>query len=116
MDTHDFEERFFGFLDRHGFPRPLTNVDVETHIGTQNVDYLWPAQRLIAELDGFGAHGTRPAFRNDRRRDRALRIVGWNPNRLVWEDLDDEPALAQELRALSRSCLPGVGDPAHGAG
>ena len=113
---NDFEERFFDFLDRHGFPRPQTNVDIETRIGTLNVDYAWPAERLIIELDGFGAHGTRPAFRRDRRRDRAIRIAGWNPNRLVWEDLDDEPALACELRALSGSDRPDAPNPADKAG
>lgn len=37
------EERFVDFLDRHGFPRPLTNHRIETHIGTLTVDCAWPA-------------------------------------------------------------------------
>lgn len=96
----ELEERFLAFLDRHGFPRPRTNQDVRTHLGTLNVDCLWPAERLIIELDGYSTHGSRPAFTRDRRRDRALRIAGWHPSRLTWEDLDDGPALAAEISAL----------------
>ena len=96
----EFEERFLSFLGRHGIPRPEVNARVETHIGALEVDFLWPRERVVIELDGFASHGLRPAFRDDRRRDRALQLAGHRPSRLVWEDLDDEPALAQEVREL----------------
>lgn len=94
------EERFLDFLDRHGFPRPLTNHRIETDAGTLTVDCAWPRERLVIEVDAPSTHGSRPALVNDRRRDRALRRVGWDPNRIMEEDLEDEMALAAEITAL----------------
>ena len=37
------EKLFLDFLDRHGFPRPLTNLSVATDIGMLIVDCAWPA-------------------------------------------------------------------------
>jgi len=96
----ELEERFIAFLDRHGLPRPLTNRRIATTIGTLRVDCLWPAERLVVELDAFGTHGSRPCMVKDRRRDRALGLAGWRHERLMDFDLDDEPALAREITAL----------------
>jgi very-short-patch-repair endonuclease len=57
----------------------------------------------VVELDGFAGHGTRTAFREDRARDRKLRVVGYGVTRIAPEQLDDEPeALALDLRVLLR--------------
>lgn len=106
----DLEERFVDFLDRHGFPRPLTDHPVETHRGTVKVDCAWPARRLAIEVDAPSTHGSRPRMLTDRRRDRALILAGWTPGRVMEEDLDDEPALAAEIGALLVAQLP---DPAR---
>jgi very-short-patch-repair endonuclease len=55
---------------------------------------------VVVELDGWAAHSSRAAMVADRRRDRALRIAGWQPSRISWDDLDDEPRLVADLRAL----------------
>lgn len=94
------EERYLGFLDRHGFPRPLTNHVIETHIGRLTVDLCWPARRVVIEIDAPSTHASRPRMLLDRRRDRALVLAGWTPGRLMSEDLDDEASLAGEIRAL----------------
>jgi very-short-patch-repair endonuclease len=61
------------------------------------IDCRWRRERLIAELDGGGAHGTRAAFE----RDRALVVAGWRVVRVTWRQLHDDPAaLAVEFRAL----------------
>lgn len=96
----ELEERFLAFLDRHGYPRPLFNHRIETPIGTLEVDCFWPARRLVIELDGFATHGQRRAFHLDHRRDRALRVVGYAPSRVTWDDLDYPEALAGEMDAL----------------
>ncbi|MDX6634797.1 MAG: hypothetical protein QOF06_1000, partial [Solirubrobacterales bacterium] len=46
-------------------------------------------------------HKSRAAFREDRARDRRLRVAGYSVTRLTWNQLDDEPeAIAADLRAL----------------
>ncbi|HWC08338.1 MAG TPA: hypothetical protein VG458_04735, partial [Solirubrobacterales bacterium] len=65
------------------------------------VDCLWRAQRLIAELDSWQAHGTRSAFRSDKVRDRKLAVAGYTTTRIPWAALDDEPAeIAADLHRL----------------
>lgn len=100
LTKSEVEERFFDFLDRNGFPRPLTNHDVTSHIGTHNVDLCWPERRLIIEIDAPSTHGSRPRMLSDRRQDRALTLAGWTASRLMEDDLDDEPALVAEIRGL----------------
>jgi very-short-patch-repair endonuclease len=100
--TRDWlEERFLPFLDRHRLPRPQLNVWLEVGGRRCQVDCLWRRQRVVVELDGFAAHGTRIAFREDRARDRRLRVAGYGVTRIAPEQLEDEPeALAMDLRAL----------------
>jgi very-short-patch-repair endonuclease/predicted transcriptional regulator of viral defense system len=96
-----FEERFLPFLDRHRLPRPEFNVWLEAGGHRYRVDCLWRARRQVVELDGWEGHGTRFAFRDDRARDRRLRVAGYGVMRLAWSQLDDEPeAVAADLRSL----------------
>ncbi len=61
--------------------------------------YLWSEHRLIVELDGFGPHSTRQAFRADRRRDRKLRLEGWRVLRFTYADVTQDPhGVVAELR------------------
>jgi very-short-patch-repair endonuclease len=95
------EERFLPFLDRHRLPRPQFNAWLEVGGKRYRVDCLWPAQRQIVELDGWESHGTRVAFRDDRARDRRLRVARYGVTRLAWSQLEDEPeAIAADLRRL----------------
>lgn len=93
------EERFLSFLDRYALPRPQFNAWLEVGGRRYRVDCLWPAQRQIVELDGWEAHGTRSAFRDDRARDRRLGVAGYGITHLAWSQLDDEPEeIARDLR------------------
>jgi Transcriptional regulator, AbiEi antitoxin len=94
------EREFLPFLRRNGIPRPRLNVWLQVDGKPIQVDCLWPGN-VVVELDGFAAHGTRVAFRQDRARDRRLRVAGYGVTRIAPEQLDDEPeALAADLRAL----------------
>jgi Protein of unknown function (DUF559) len=101
------ENRFLAVLDAHGLPRPSTNRIVDLNDGhTHEADCLWPACRLIAELDGYDTHGTRRAFERDRRRDRQLQAAGYRVIRITWRQLTDEPdTIAGELRELLRDTV-----------
>jgi hypothetical protein len=91
------EIRFAEFLREHSIPAPAQNVLVLGH----EVDALWPAAKLVVELDSWEHHGHRAAFERDRARDPELLLAGFRTIRVTHRRLDDEPAqLAAELRAL----------------
>ena len=60
------EARFLALCRNHGLPRPAVNTT------GYEVDFCWPAERLIVEVDGRRHHGTRAAFERDRERDAVL--------------------------------------------
>jgi very-short-patch-repair endonuclease len=71
-------------------------------VGGYEVDFYWPDAKLIVELDGFAAHGTRRRFESDRRRDRRLARAGLQTVRLTPSALGyEEDAIAEELGALT---------------
>src|SRR3954454_9233525 len=81
----------------HGLPRPVVNVADDG----PEVDFRWPAWRLMVETDGWSTHGSRDAFERDRLRDRRLAVEGWRVVRITWRQLVDDPAaVAADLRAL----------------
>jgi very-short-patch-repair endonuclease len=95
------EERFSPFLRRHRLASPRFNDWILLGPRRYRVDCHWPGTGQIVELDGWEGHGTRSAFREDRARDRALRVAGYSVTRLTWNQLDDEPeTIAADLRAL----------------
>jgi very-short-patch-repair endonuclease len=95
------EERFLPFLRREQLPLPQLNAWLEVGGRRYQVDCLWLRQQVVIELDGFAAHGTRIAFREDRARDRRLRVAGYGVTRVAPEQLEDEPeTLAADLRVL----------------
>jgi very-short-patch-repair endonuclease len=95
------EQRFAPFLRRHRLPFPRFNDWILLDSGRFQVDCHWPGSGQVVELDGWKGHGTRSAFREDRARDRALRVAGYSVTRLTWNQLDDEPEeIAGDLRAL----------------
>lgn len=95
------EERFLPFLRAHDLPIPRLNEWIDLGGKRYKVDCRWPGTKEIVELDSWKAHGTRSAFREDRERDRRLRVAGYGLTRITWAQLDHEPAaIAADLRAL----------------
>jgi very-short-patch-repair endonuclease len=94
------ERLILKLIEQAQLPRPVTNVRLEGHL----VDVFWPDQRLVLEFDGWGAHGHRPAFEKDRKRDQMLVAAGYRVLRVTDRQLLDEPLaviarIAQALRA-----------------
>jgi len=81
------EERFIALCDRHHLPRPSVN----TRVAGLTVDFLFEAQRLVVETDGWQFHGHRAAFERDRRRDAALARAGYRTLRFSHDQLTTEP-------------------------
>jgi very-short-patch-repair endonuclease len=81
-------------------PQPLVNRQLHGFL----VDFLWPQQHLIIEVDGYGTHGTRQAFENDRRRDQVHIAAGYVVIRVTWDQLQNEPlaVIARLAQALAR--------------
>ena len=93
----ELEERFLALVADAHLPRPQANVNVAGH----EVDFLWPAARLVAETDGAAAHLTPTAFDEDRRRDAALQVAGYRVVRFTWRQVTRHPdGVAETLRAL----------------
>jgi predicted transcriptional regulator of viral defense system len=91
------EERFAAFRQKHRLPTPAANVLVLD----DEVDVLWPAARLIVELDSREYHGHDDAFERDRLRDARHLVAGYRTVRITHRRLNREPKqLASELRRL----------------
>lgn len=94
------EDRFQRFCHFYDLPPHSTNVEV---LGKE-VDALWPAAKLIVELDSWEFHSHRAAFQRDRARDTRLLVAGYRTARVTHERLDTEAAsLATEIRELLRA-------------
>ena len=89
----EFERRFLALCHASGVPRPVTNGVVEGG----EVDFHWPAERLIVEADSLAFHDGRAAMERDRRRDAALALAGWHTQRLTWRQVTREAVAIARL-------------------
>jgi very-short-patch-repair endonuclease len=87
LTESEAERLLLEHLRRAGLPEPEVNVWLPD-VGEIKVDFLWRAERLIVEIDGFETHGTRAAFEADRARDQALTLAGYRVLRFTWRQLD----------------------------
>ncbi|MEO8687148.1 MAG: DUF559 domain-containing protein [Solirubrobacteraceae bacterium] len=81
-------------------------ADGEHRIGRHEVDFLWPAQRLVIEVDGYAFHSTRAGFERDRLRDADLLAAGYRVLRFTWRQLTHEPAAVVASLAAALARLP----------
>jgi very-short-patch-repair endonuclease len=100
----DLELAFIAFCRRFGLPRP----EVNARVGGREVDFLWSAERVVAETDDFRYHRGSVAFEDDHARDVELRRRGLAVRRFTGRQLDEEPErvaadLGVALRSAGRS-------------
>lgn len=102
------ERRLLAGLRGRGLPEPSTNVVVEDEL----VDFHWPRERLVVEVDGDFWHKTPAAREENRRRDVKLQLRGqmvarFGDGRVMRElgrVVDEIEALLERRReALARS-------------
>lgn len=96
------EARFFFLCLEKGLPRPLVNRKIDVGDRCIEVDFHWPAARLIVETDS-PYHDTTFARLRDHERDAALGRVGWKVIRCRWHDIVSRPT------ALTRRIGAGLG-------
>jgi hypothetical protein len=107
----ELEKGFIRLLDRHGLPRPRTNVDV----AGDKVDCHWADRGLTIELHSFRFHGSRWGYETDNTRRRRSRHLPF-----TWGDVFERgeetiaelrPLLAQRRDAAGAISAPGASRP-----
>ena len=87
LTRSEAESQLLALIRAARLPRPRANA----RVGRHEVDFLWPEQRLIVEVDGFAYHSSRAAFERDRARDAELQAAGYRVIRITWRQLTTEP-------------------------
>jgi very-short-patch-repair endonuclease len=81
------EDRMLRLIEQVTLPRPHVNA----RIGRLEVDFFWPEQGFVLEVDGYEHHGTPEAFQADRRRDATLTAAGLRVMRVTWKQITEDP-------------------------
>jgi very-short-patch-repair endonuclease len=104
VSSSALDDAFTRLLDRHRFPQPTAQKRLLGH----RVDYVWEAQRVAVELDGWSAHVAYDAFQRDRAQANALQLAGWLVLRFTWADVHrrSRATVATIRRALGRTIHP----------
>lgn len=103
-----------------GLPEPLMNETVRGAERGWRADALFPAERLVVEIDSWRCHGFDDAFEDDHRKDEDLRAAGFGVLRFTAARLAGAPAaiaaaIGREL-ALRRVLLATPPDPLSARG
>jgi len=95
------ERTLRGALRRSELPAPEVNVIA----GRYELDFLWRAERLVVEVDGYTYHSDPVAFERDRLRDAELQASGYRVMRVTRRQVRDTPeaVIARIRRALGTS-------------
>jgi hypothetical protein len=94
-----WELRFLEICRAHQIPMPRLNewIPLDIAAGGLEVDFCWPEQRLVVEVDEHRGHTTVRARRNDPERDTALRAAGWRVIRIPEVAFADPDAIARAV-------------------
>jgi very-short-patch-repair endonuclease len=88
----ELERRFLALCRRAALPSPSVNAWISLAGEEMQFDFVWHRERVVVDVDGWDTHRTRRAFQEDRRRDRLLRLAGWEPLRFTWQDVGEQGA------------------------
>jgi hypothetical protein len=102
------EAKVLPLLLPRNLPTPLLNAPVEIPNGRIEVDFLWPAQRLVVEADSRDFHGTEVAFERDRWRDRELFRAGYNTLRVTHQQAESEASAVADAIAVRLTAVPAI--------
>ncbi|MDT5064391.1 MAG: hypothetical protein QOK02_546 [Mycobacterium sp.] len=92
------ERLFIRLLKEAGITGWKTNYPVAGY----KVDVAFPGADLVCEVDGLAFHSSSDDFHNDRVRQNAIAIAGWQVLRFTWLDLTEYP---QRVIAIVRHSI-----------
>lgn len=109
LPTESELESAFVRLCRRAKLHPIRQVSIRDGAFIGRVDFCFPDEMVIVEVDGRASHTIRVDFERDRRRDARLHTEGWTVLRFSWHQVTREPetviaalrkrlAIAQESR------------------
>lgn len=81
----------------------ITGWKANYPVAGYKVDVGFPKQKVAVEVDGFAFHSDSEDFHQDRRRQNAIALAGWQVLRFTWLDLTEYPdrVIAEILHAIS---------------
>lgn len=108
IPSSELERLAVSFLRRERVEGWVAQFVPPWHDGIRGVvDFAWPEQQLVLEVDGRRWHTTTQAFDEDRRRDQLAVAAGWRTIRAGWQQLKHRPdEIADALRAALASSHP----------
>lgn len=98
-------------LLREGFPRPETQVRVDTRLGPFWADLGWEEWPVLLEYDGRAKYLTSEDLVREKRRQDAVTETGRRMVRVTKEDIGRRAALAVRVRALLPAQIPSLPRP-----
>lgn len=101
ISDSELESIFAEFVRRYRLPEFEFHPKIVFGGKKSEPDFCHRAARVLIEMDGFGTHGRRKSFENDRQRDIRAAADGWITLRITWRRLMQEPhSLAAEIRQV----------------
>lgn len=106
MPESPLESKFFELLMEEGLPAPQLQYEIfrgERFVA--RVDFAWPEQKVILEMDGYKYHSGHQQWEKDRARRNELTLMGWQVLHGTWRDAHGDPRqlLSRVATALSHS-------------
>ncbi|MFZ5445827.1 MAG: DUF559 domain-containing protein [Myxococcota bacterium] len=94
------EDRVLELLEQAELPKPTVQKQVKAGKRRARLDFLYEAQRVVIEADGYAYHADVKSFEADRQRRNALIARGYRVLQWTWRALDERPEeLVAELQA-----------------
>jgi hypothetical protein len=98
-----WEDEFPEFCATHDLPPPIMGAQICGY----TVDAVFPAHKVIVELDSWEFHKNRIAFETDRERDAETLAHGFITVRITWQRIHEAPAReAARLQAILAQRAP----------
>lgn len=104
----DLETEVWNAIRKAGLPMPVRQHPVRVAGRVFKIDLSYPDQMIAIEADGFGPHGTRTAFDDDRVRQNALVLVGWRFLRFTSQSTERDIADSVRTALFGHSVTPHV--------